>query len=117
MREIKFRAWDKRNSRFLRHNIHIDGDGMIFWVFGYSCEYFPKEDVEIEVFTGLRDKNGKEIYEGDVLGKSSCGCPLVVEWLFGRFEARSCDSVLDRNYWKDCEVVGNIHENPELIGK
>ena len=77
--------------------------------------------IELMQFTGLHDKNGKDIYEGDVLDdgqdkpvvvdwnvKFASFCLLKKGWLFPHWFGESCNP-------EDCEVIGNIHENPELI--
>ncbi len=101
MREIRFRAWDKDigvmdYSRFRRFSI----DDMV------------KDGLILMQFTGLLDKNGKEIYEGDILETS--GGIHKVEWDsvggFYPFVDVSClieDGIV--------EIIGNIYENPELL--
>jgi hypothetical protein len=79
----------------------------------------PDECIIVQQFTGLKDKNGKEIYEGDYI-KNSDGLIMSVKWN----QARCCfaASVSTEDGWlnllkdliKDFEVVGNIFENPEL---
>ena len=92
MRPIKFRAWDKINKKMFRlsHN---------------PISELSKASIPIMQFTGLKDKNGKEIYEGDIM-KNYDYHFFVVEW--NKKNAR----------WDNCfgrEVIGNIYENPELI--
>lgn len=69
-------------------------------------------------FTGLHDKNGAEIYENDII--KWCGDKLLVKWLVDGWYAKddvvytsACD--LGQEWEGDCVVIGNIHENPELL--
>ncbi len=72
-------------------------------------------------FTGLLDKNGKEIYEGDILKDNIDGYVVVREMTGGHFTWKSTLSGIggifpfDYNQKNNCEVIGNIYENPELI--
>lgn len=76
---------------------------------------------ELMQYTGLLDKNGKEIFEGDILmnkGKKLFSYkPLVVEFFNGAFEAKLNDNTYYRlnHCTHNSEVIGNIYENPELL--
>lgn len=124
MREIKFRAWDKHDKEFAQ-NIYCLSDMSIaeraFVVDDEGGEFI------VEQYTGLKDKNGKEIYEGDILREKGLLSSTCVEW--DKNNARYITKVLDRSkcvasvfYFDiidalECEVIGNIHDNPELIGE
>ena len=70
MREIKFRAWVK-SKRKMYHDVRVGSGGMS--IYGFKKEYpnewvyFHPEDIQLMQYTGLKDKNGKEIYEGDIV--------------------------------------------------
>ena len=124
MREIKFRAWienEKRMKEVLGFRFHLRDvlleNGQIE---DFKC-------VEIMQFTGLKDKDGKEIYEGDILGSLYEG-ELCAEGIVSYSEelgnyllvgvdeyASDSDYCYDADEWNQLEVIGNIYENPELM--
>lgn len=115
MREIKFRAWDILRSRMIVdaqdiYDLSIPADAF--------SDILHDEMFIVEQFTGLRDKYGVEIYEGDII-KSERFLPSVVKYdsEFAQFIATDIN-FLDA-YYIDCEweVIGNIHETPELAGE
>lgn len=122
MREIKFRAWSKKHSRYLKvTGIHYDDNklGGVFVIYGTVAGIpnticLEPEDVILEQYTGLKDKNGKEIYEGDIIGQFDSNLVCPVKFGYGGFIPFTSDIMtFDNDY---CEVIGNIHGNPELLG-
>jgi uncharacterized phage protein (TIGR01671 family) len=137
MREIKFRAWDKYSKKYLYdHDVYITLGG-VFREHGYEgMEDCSEGQFIIQQYTGLKDKSGKEIYEGDIL-KEHFGCykpEMSTEWIDlsndDIFEAKIPDiffrmggqfnETLDEEMdtYKSggfFEVIGNTHENRELI--
>lgn len=120
MREIKFRAWCKR------HKVMIYHIGSINW--NEQNNIFVNQDAKcagneiLMQYTGLKDKNGKEIYEGDILLYDS-GSKTSVFYNNGAF-VRSYgnsnmyllyDSFIEDGCLYNYEVIGNIYENPELL--
>lgn len=131
-REIKFRIWDKVCDRFFNNDYNypviITNDGKIgILVDDLNFEEFKKDDLEniiISEYTGLYDKKGKEIYEGDIVKlRANHGIGVIKysdEW--GAFVVEYIKPrplvVLGMNYYKeDIEVLGNIYKNPELLGE
>lgn len=144
MREPKFRAWDKVTERYYAvDSLAYDDDGNLCEVYLAGIQInesnpnanvrLPNE-VVLEQYTGLKDKNGKEIYEGDIVNAVGIGIAQVIdspsgEWML--YYKREPDEikngfvcVVPKNkpsgLWKTTltsyiEIAGNIHENPELL--
>ena len=108
MRPIKFRAWNDN----LKKMIFLDPHQWPLIALKSNDTWFVMQ------FTGLLDRTGKEIYEGDVL-EGSNGIKAIVEWTqeFGRWSMRWSDKSTTPIAWhvKHAIVIGNIHENPKLL--
>ncbi|WBF77447.1 YopX family protein [Lacticaseibacillus rhamnosus] len=124
-REIKFRAYSSHNHKMYPvSNIEWDIDGRI-WVTaddGKNGIELIDEEAHLMQYAGLEDKNGREIYEGDVLDiglRNQDGKPIIAPV---SYETYAAGYVLDNGgngIWqrltKECEVIGNTFENPELL--
>jgi len=118
MREIKFRAWDKE-AREMLPNVqnHI---GNFDTAFGNMLR---NERYELMQYTGLHDKNGKEIYEGDIVdwrGQYSENAPQPVIWYYTGWYAGYANKHLNITSLnaiepKTMEIIGNIYENKDLL--
>jgi len=117
MREIKFRAWiDNKQNRYMAIQGEPDLETFGSFIHHYSdCE-------KLMQFTGLKDKNGKEIYEGDILENPENKKSVIIWTLNGYFaESQKDDRItsfpLSLYFVENKKIIGNIYENPELLNK
>jgi uncharacterized phage protein (TIGR01671 family) len=117
MREIKFKAFDIQNKRFMECD-SLEG----------LFAHYENRSIELMQFTGLYDKNGKEIYEGDIVKWSNEMGFVVYHKEYGRFSVAwktDLDNYLEngfhgtarllKNEEDPLEIIGNIYENPGLL--
>lgn len=127
MRDIKFRAWDKFNEEMFPKK--FEDDFLVKFFRDVNERRNGGNEIIIMQFTGLKDKNGKEIYEGDIL-RYSFGIPGIpgisgnAEVVFKEcafyaltpeHKPKECALSEFFEHLPDSEIVGNIYENPELI--
>lgn len=118
MRTIRFRAWDKEDEVMIDWFwLSSEGDLYETPVTVYDTPHLEIErndDLVVMQYTGLKDKNGVEIYEGDVVEAPSSKTKYLVDYVEGSFVGR----IKYREYttlYKALKVVGNIYEDPELL--
>ena len=126
---FKFRVWDKGNKRYQGTQDwqpYLDTDGDVCFINTDDVRDYPPENYFIiEQCTGLKDKNGKLIYEGDVI-KDTGEIKYQIMWKDARFVAVAIkefdympDNLLNQKWidvWKH-EIIGNIHEQAEQKDK
>ena len=110
MREIRFRCWDSEKKEMI-FNFRMSSEGFVYIDDGLGI--VPSDEFEIMQYTGLHDKNGKEVFEGDIV-KDDMGHYL-----------KPTEIKMDRLFWHDfveyglepenIEVIGNIYMNLELL--
>lgn len=142
-REIKFRAWDKEKKcwEYWNNDMYLSFGGDLYQHGCDECGEPSNELYEIVQYTGLKDKNGKEIYDGDIVVKAGYiwfdnGVPNYrgsVEWIYSQWQVVAhCinpnkrgisdgineglnDTGFEEGSFSDWEVIGNIFETPELL--
>ena len=116
MREIKFRAWNEKEKIMFKvgddYGTTHPCDPLIYWKEGQ--EVIPLQ------YTSLKDSNGTEIYEGDILGADGRWFRPIVGFTEGMFFIKNlCPNISVHTYLnnqhEDFNVIGDIYENPELL--
>lgn len=142
MREIKFRAWDKKKKEMLDSSIIICLNGTLFCATPTKCilnyNLTPIKDFILMQYTGLKDRKGKEVFEGDIckdpefsdIVQVKFGCDYGKEYgndyvdagfglqgihPYSNGRVKWSKDRLNTRYAENLEIIGNIYENPELL--
>lgn len=114
-RELKFRCWNKRGKCWITFG------GVNYWYEDGILDIVNSDNLIYEQFTGLLDRNGKEIYEGDIV-EGNMGVfkvkwyDLVAQFMFAPNIDMKWHPPFVYDQVNEMEVIGNIHENKELLG-
>ena len=127
----KFRAYDSGSlCRMYEPDEVMVGNGNI-WIIdedSVAGEWIVNNDIHLMQSTGLKDKNGKEIFDGDIITTNAYGCIVCFgEYTYFEDEDTQTTAIgfylsflnvspatyapFEKFYWDNCEVIGNIHEN------
>ncbi len=118
-REIKFRSWDRKKKQF--DTCRNGGDHMNFSLDYKGINSISRPFKVYQQYTGLKDKNGKEIYESDLVEYSSFenGKEVYeVQFIAGgfKFVGKNVKGWIEPNKdIENCKIIGNIYENPDLL--
>ena len=121
MREIKFRVFDKKIGKiFKAHDLRFTAEEAIYEVChdtirddgGKHWEFTDFKEVVLMQYTGLKDKNGKEIYEGDIVTDGVGKYKIVYDLKLAGYQPYCIFRDNPENY---CEVIGNVFENADLV--
>lgn len=130
MRKLKFRVWDLENKFYLSqdkeyhfYETHRLTDSLSYWQCPIPLTECLRDEKKytIQQYTGLHDKNGKEIYEGDIIQLE--GAPYVYEVVWNKWhwgiDSKNIVSDFIQSFTGAVEdraiVIGNIFENPEIL--
>ena len=127
-RPLKFRAWDKKNSQFLQNN-NIGVDETIFDLWSWAdvmstCLLFPMDDYVFQQYTELKDKNGKEMCEGDIVKWGDLNYIVEYNHTSCKWQGRSPEHHgylhLVTEHFRDLMngiIISNIFEHKHLLEK
>lgn len=126
MREILFRGKQKENGKWVYGNYAVtdNNEKQQHFIFQNKAFEFEVESETVGQYTGLTDKNGKKIFEGDILREYHPEQDVIIEWSDGSFGFRRANKLKDcvystirymQNAMSRLKIIGNIYDNTKLI--
>lgn len=113
MRDIKFRMYVKATKKMFEVG-KLDLQHNKVYAKNHSQSYFKTDDVELMQYTGIKDKNGKEVYEGDIVQQFDIKESGIIKYKYCQFGI-CCLEMFWNIHPAKMEIIGNIYDNPELM--
>jgi hypothetical protein len=116
MREIKFRCWDINRRRFFTNleDVFINDIGETY-ALDFENQLLKKSNLIVQIYTGLEDNSGVEVYEGDIIKEDDILYEVLNLWDIMALDSGTLFNYRFSGDFSNSKIIGNIYENPELL--